>query len=86
MGHSDRQGKTTFGQHGRRIPEKQPPAQCERHPTSHHLDVGALALDVSSLLALVAHLLAASGLLRAITGEVTGLATVVALGTLDAVT
>lgn len=49
------------------------------------LGVGALALDVAGLLALVAHLLAASGLLRAIAGEVTGLAAVVALGALDAV-
>ena len=44
-----------------------------------HLVVGALGLDVTSLLALVADLLAASGLLRAVAGVVTRLAAVVAL-------
>jgi hypothetical protein len=47
------------------------------------LVTGALRLDVSGLLALVADLLAASGLLRAITGVVAGLATVVALHAVD---
>lgn len=49
------------------------------------LSVGALRLDVASLLALVAQLLAACRLLGAVTGEVTTLATVVALGALGAV-
>lgn len=44
---------------------------------------GALRLDVSGLLALVADLLAASRLLRAVAGVVAGLATVVALHAVD---
>jgi hypothetical protein len=47
--------------------------------------VRALALNVASLLALVAHLLATGRLLGAVTGEVTSLAAVVALGALDTV-
>lgn len=43
------------------------------------LVVGALSLDVASLLALVADLLTASGLLGAVTGVVARLAAVVAL-------
>lgn len=49
------------------------------------LVVGALGLDVSGLLALVADLLAAGRLLRAIAGEVAVLAAVVALGAIGAV-
>ena len=46
--------------------------------------VGALGLHVAGLLALVANLLASSGLLRAVAGVVTRLATVVALHAVDA--
>lgn len=45
--------------------------------------VGALSLDVTALLALVANLLATSGLLGAVTGVVSGLAAVVALHAVD---
>lgn len=51
-----------------------------------HLGGGALGLDVAGLLALVADLLAGGGTLGAVTGEVTVLAAVVALGAVDAVT
>lgn len=47
------------------------------------LVAGALRLDVSRLLALVADLLATSGLLGAVTRVVTGLAAVVALHAVD---
>jgi hypothetical protein len=47
------------------------------------LVAGALRLDVSRLLALVADLLTASGLLGAVTGVVAGLAAVVALHAVD---
>jgi hypothetical protein len=47
------------------------------------LVAGALRLDVSRLLALVADLLTASGLLGAVTGGVAGLAAVVALHAVD---
>ena len=50
------------------------------------LVVGALSLDVSGLLALVADLLATSSLLGAVTGVVARLATVVALHAVDALT
>lgn len=50
------------------------------------LVVGALSLDVTSLLALVADLLATSRLLGAVAGVVTRLATVVALHAVDALT
>lgn len=49
------------------------------------LVVGALSLDVAWLLALVANLLSASRLLGAVAGEMTTLATVVALGAVGAV-
>lgn len=48
-----------------------------------NLVVGASGLDVTGLLALVADLLATSGLLGAVAGVVTGLATVVALHAVD---
>lgn len=51
-----------------------------------HLGGGALGLDVAGLLALVADLLAGGGTLGAVTGEVTVLAAVVALGAVDTVT
>lgn len=57
-----------------------------RSPLSQRLSVGALGLDVTGLLALVADLLAATGVLRAVAGEVARLAAVVALGAVDAVT
>jgi hypothetical protein len=50
------------------------------------LVVGALSLDVTRLLALVADLLATSGLLGAVAGVVARLATVVALHAIDALT
>lgn len=50
------------------------------------LVVGALSLDVTRLLALVADLLATSGLLGAVAGVVAGLAAVVALHAVDALT
>jgi hypothetical protein len=53
--------------------------------TVQHLSAGALGLDVAGLLALVADLLATAGVLGAVTGEVTGLAAVVALGAVDTV-
>lgn len=46
--------------------------------------VRALSLNVAALLALVADLLATSGLLRTVAGIVAGLATVVALHAVDA--
>lgn len=49
------------------------------------LVVGALSLDVSGLLALVAHLLASGRALGAVAREVAGLATVVALAAVHAV-
>ena len=52
-------------------------------PIRFHLVVGALGLNVSSLLALVADLLATSRLLGAVTRVVTGLAAVVALHAVD---
>lgn len=52
-------------------------------PIRFHLVVGALGLNVSSLLALVADLLATSRLLGAVTGVVTRLAAVVALHAVD---
>jgi hypothetical protein len=48
------------------------------------LGVGALSLDVTSLLALVADLLTSGGLLGAVARVVAGLATVVALHAVDA--
>jgi len=53
--------------------------------TVQHLSAGALGLDVAGLLALVADLLATARVLGAVTGEVTGLAAVVALGAVDTV-
>lgn len=49
------------------------------------LGVGALGLHVAGLLALVADLLAAAGVLGAVAGEVTSLAAVVALAAVDAI-
>lgn len=53
--------------------------------TTQRLGVGALGLDVARLLALIADLLAATGVLRAVAGEVARLAAVVALRAVDAV-
>lgn len=54
--------------------------------TASAILVRALSLNVTALLALVADLLASSGLLRTIAGVVARLATVVALHAVDALT
>lgn len=57
---------------------------CTERTTDCQGLVGALSLDVATLLALVANLLATSGLLGAVTGVVARLAAVVALHAVDA--
>jgi hypothetical protein len=76
----ENKGKQVFANEKGRY-RHQPP--CEVRTTLAL--VGALALDVTGLLALVAHLFATGGLLRAVARKVASLATVVALGALDAV-
>lgn len=62
----------------------------ERSDSGYHLSrqlgVGALILDVTRLLALVADLLATAGVLGAIARVMAGLATVVAFAAVDAIT
>lgn len=62
---------------------RQPPLSRSTKRTIFASLVGALGLNVTSLLALVADLLATSGLLGAVSGVMAGLATVVALHAVD---
>lgn len=63
-----------------------PRSRDSRLPRVGSLGIGALSLDVTGLLALVADLFSGRRTLGAVAREVAGLATVVALGAVDTVT